>query len=155
MTENTEAMRAGMSAGVPAGILSTDAGIDPPPFTPKHLAWIDQLIVSRQGQRPVERDAALQSVSGDPLPTTASSLGETRVHVQKILRGDFVDMHELLPETWWAEEPKESCCRSSRPKRDLVIDISLWSECYASLVQYSEQSIPTRHPTSCAISVPL
>ena len=62
--------------------------------------------------------------------------------VQKILRGGFIDMYELLPETWRAEEPKESCCRSTRPKRGLVTDITLWTECYASLVAV----LATKHP---------
>jgi hypothetical protein len=60
-----------------------------------------------------------------------------------MLRGDFIDMHELLPETWRAEEPKESCCRSTRPKRGLVTDITLWTECYALLVAV----LSTKHPS--------
>jgi hypothetical protein len=31
--------------------------------------------------------------------------------VQKILKGDYVDMHELLPETWRLEESRDYCCR--------------------------------------------
>ena len=52
-------------------------------------------------------------------------------------------MHELLPETWRAEEQKESCCRSTRPKRGLVTDITLWTECYALLVAV----LSTKHPS--------
>ena len=62
--------------------------------------------------------------------------------VQKILSGDFIDMCELLPETWRVEEPKMGCCRSTRPKRGLVTDIALWTECFASLVAV----LTTKHP---------
>ena len=63
--------------------------------------------------------------------------------VQKILRGEYVEMHELLQESWRLEEQRDSCCRSSRPKRGLVTDIALWTECYASLVAV----LVTKHPT--------
>lgn len=43
--------------------------------------------------------------------------------VQKILRCEFVDMHELFPETWGLEETQDSCCRSTRLKWGLVTDI--------------------------------
>ena len=63
--------------------------------------------------------------------------------VQKILKEEYVDMHELLPESWRLEEQHDSCCRSSRPKTALVTDIALWTECYASLVAV----LVTKHPT--------
>ena len=62
--------------------------------------------------------------------------------VMKILKGEFVDMYELLPETWRMEEAKDYCCRSTRPKRGLITDISLWTECFASLVAV----LTTKHP---------
>lgn len=66
--------------------------------------------------------------------------------VQKILRGDFVDMHELLPEAWRTEEARDSRCRSFCPKRGLVIDIALWTECYASLVTVLSTKYPDKAP---------
>ena len=81
----------------------------------------------------------LQPVSNSTVPGLALIPPKL---VQKILKGEFVDMYELLPETWRAEEPRDSCCRSSRPKRGLVTDISLWTECYASLVAV----LTTMHP---------
>ena len=66
--------------------------------------------------------------------------------VQKILSGDFIDMCELLPETWRVEEPKEGCCRSTRPKRGLVTDIALWTECFASLVAVLTTKYPEKAP---------
>ena len=82
----------------------------------------------------------------DPPPATDPSvLGLALIPpklVQKILRGEFVDMHELLPDTWRMEDQRDSCCRSTRPKRGLVTDIALWTECYASLVAV----LATKHP---------
>lgn len=66
--------------------------------------------------------------------------------VQRILKGEFIDMYELLPETWRMEEAQDSCCRSSRPKRGLVTDISLWTECYASLVAVLTTKYPEKAP---------
>ena len=66
--------------------------------------------------------------------------------VQKILREEFVDMHELLPETWRMEEPREGCCRSTRPRRGLITDIALWTECYASLVTVLPTKFPEKAP---------
>ena len=83
---------------------------------------------------------------GELQPVTSSSVPGLALIppklVQRILKGEFVDMYELLPETWRVEEPKDSCCRSVRPKRGLVTDISLWTECYALLVAV----LTTKHP---------
>jgi len=64
--------------------------------------------------------------------------------VQKILRCEFIDMYELLPETWRIEELRDSCCRSSRPRRGLITDISLWTECCASLVAVLTTKLPEK-----------
>ena len=64
--------------------------------------------------------------------------------IQKVLRGKLIEMHELLPEAWRAEE--DSCCRSTRPKRGLITDITLWTECYALLVGI----LSTKYPESTA-----
>lgn len=44
------------------------------------------------------------------------------------------------------EEPRDSCCRSFQPRRGLVIDITLWTECYASLVEVLTQKYPEKAP---------
>ena len=66
--------------------------------------------------------------------------------MQKILKGVFVDMHELLPEMWLVEEPSDSCCRATQPKRGLVTDIALWTKCFASLVAVLTTKYPDRAP---------
>ena len=44
----------------------------------------------------------------------------------------FIDMCELLPETWKVEPSSDSCCQSQRPRRGLVTDFVLWTRvlCY-------------------------
>ena len=66
--------------------------------------------------------------------------------VQKILKGEFIDMCELLPETWRVEETRDSCCRSNRPKRGLITDITLWTECYALLLAVLATKFPEKTP---------
>ena len=47
---------------------------------------------------------------------------------------EFIDMCELLPESWKVEPSSEGCCRSQCPRRGLVTDFALWKKCYAMLV---------------------
>ena len=64
--------------------------------------------------------------------------------VQRILKGEYVEMREMLPDAWHTEDPSSSCCRSSHPKRGgLITDILLWVEGYALLVAV----LSTKHPS--------
>lgn len=54
--------------------------------------------------------------------------------LKKILSLDYIDMWELLPESWRLEQQAEGCCRSQRPKWKLITDLTLWTECYTALV---------------------
>ena len=88
-----------------------------------------------------------EAAGGDLRFVTDSSIqGIALIPPKLVLKGDYVDMHELLPETWRAVEPRDSCCRSTRPKRGLVTDISLWTECYASLVAVLTTKYPDKAP---------
>ena len=63
--------------------------------------------------------------------------------VSKILRGEFIEMREMLPDAWVMDDQPTSCCRSSKPRRGgLITDIQLWVEGYASLVAV----LTTEHP---------
>ena len=57
--------------------------------------------------------------------------------VRKVLPLEYVDMGELLPETWQLEEAASdsSCCsaRGQRTYRGPVMDIGQWSERFAAL----------------------
>ena len=66
---------------------------------------------------------------------------------QKILKAEYIEMRELLPESWHTEEAKDSCCRTPRPRRGgLVTDITLWTECYASMVAVLTTKFPEKAP---------
>ena len=49
--------------------------------------------------------------------------------IKKILTKEYVDIWELLPEV----ETEGSCCHSKRPRRSLVTDINVWTECFATM----------------------
>ena len=61
---------------------------------------------------------------------------------RKILALEYVDMWELLPESWRLEPAEGGCCHSRRPRRGLVTSFPLWVECYAALVA----TLSTRYP---------
>ena len=43
-------------------------------------------------------------------------------------------MCELLPETWRLDsEAQGSCCQTKRPRRGMITDFQVWSECYATM----------------------
>lgn len=64
--------------------------------------------------------------------------------VKKILAKDYVDIWELLPESWQVE--MEACCHAKRPRRSLVTDISVWTECYATMAAILSSAYPEKAP---------
>ena len=66
--------------------------------------------------------------------------------LKKIWNLEFVDMRELLPESWRVEPNSEGCCRSQRPRTGLVTDFALWTECYATLVAVLAVRYPEKTP---------
>ena len=69
--------------------------------------------------------------------------------VKKILNLEYVDMTELLPEYWGAEEPESHCCSnqlSKASRRGPVTDILVWLDCYASLVSVLCSAHPHKFP---------
>ena len=65
---------------------------------------------------------------------------------KKILALEFVDMWELLPESWRLEPAEAGCCHSRRPRRGLVTNFPLWVECYAALVATLSTRYPAKMP---------
>ena len=98
------------------------------------------------------------SVSLGPiLSTTVRSDGELPTHIpgwatvppkllKKIWNLENVDMWELLPESWQFEPQAEGCCRAQRPRRGLVTNLALWTECYAILVAVLASRFPEKTP---------
>ena len=55
--------------------------------------------------------------------------------IRRITSLEFVDMLELLPESWRVDSASQSgCCpHTKRPRRGMVTDILVWAECYATM----------------------
>ena len=94
---------------------------------------------------------------GSILSTTVRSDGELPTHIpgwatvppkllKKIWNLEYVDMWELLPESWRLEQQAEGCCRAQRPRRGLVTNLALWTECYAMLVAVLASRFPEKTP---------
>ena len=69
--------------------------------------------------------------------------------VKRILNLEFMDISELIPESWKFEEEaaSSSCCQHPRaPRRGPVTDILLWIECYSTLVSVLASRFPTKVP---------
>jgi hypothetical protein len=69
--------------------------------------------------------------------------------IKKILDLEFVDMSELLPDTWRLQDEEESkCCHQPRraPRRGPITDILRWVECYASFVAILTTRYPDKGP---------
>ena len=67
---------------------------------------------------------------------------------KRILNLEFVDISELIPESWEVEEEAASlsCQHPRAPRRGPVTDILLWIECYSTLVSVLASRFPTKVP---------
>lgn len=52
--------------------------------------------------------------------------------VKEIVNREYVDMWELLPNSWQVEA-EGSCCHTKHPCRSTLTNISIWTECFASM----------------------
>lgn len=73
------------------------------------------------------------------MPTTGSASQRLAIPpklIKKILELEYIDMSELVPDSWQFREEEQKCCHSShRPqRRGPVSEILLWIECYSSLI---------------------
>ena len=78
-----------------------------------------------------------------PSPTHASLPPKL---VQKILNLEFIEMAELVPESWGIDPEPAVCCHQGRrqARRGPVTDILLWLECYSALVAVLASKYPQR-----------
>ena len=71
--------------------------------------------------------------------------------VGRILNLEFIDMSELIPESWKSMEEEASCCHQVKvSRRGPVTDILLWVECYATLVAVLASRYPVKVPQMMA-----
>ena len=65
--------------------------------------------------------------------------------IRKILAKEYIDISELLPDSWQIEA-EGSCCHSKRPRRTLLTDIHVWTECYATMAAILAAAYPAKAP---------
>ena len=64
---------------------------------------------------------------------------------RRILAKEYIDMWELLPESWQVEM-EGTCCHSKRPRRSLMTDINVWTECFATMAAILASAFPSKAP---------
>ena len=83
------------------------------------------------------------------LPLPPIQLGASSVSDKirrRIINLEFVEMYELLPEAWTAEQSQsEGCCRQARrpTRRAPITNILVWMEYYSSLVSILGSAYPS------------
>ena len=65
--------------------------------------------------------------------------------IKKIVAKEYVDIWELLPESWQIQADG-SCCHTKRPRRSLVTDINVWTECFATMAAILASAFPGKAP---------
>ena len=67
---------------------------------------------------------------------------------KKIIDREFIDMGQLLPDSWHVEEEEAMwCCHQlKRRHRGLVTDILLWVECYSTMDEVLATHYPSKTP---------
>ncbi len=128
---------------LPVAAVTTTAALAGPTVT---IPTITQLELAAMPTPPV----AVQA----PLSMPAEMfLGEELV--PKIQALEFVEMHNLMPESWLAEatglqvsEPGKCCAVLAKPRHPLVMDILIWAHCYGAMVGVLSarfrQAVPTQ-----------
>ena len=68
--------------------------------------------------------------------------------VRRILDREYVDMAELVPDSWrFQDEEQNKCCHQNRRlRRGPVTDILLWIKCYAPMVAVLSSGFPQKIP---------
>ena len=66
--------------------------------------------------------------------------------VKKIRDLEFVEMTELLPETWQVEHGTDSAVSRRPPRRGQITDFLLWTECCSSMMAVLAGAHPTKAP---------
>ena len=152
-----------MSAGVSLGALPPSSAISwVPTFTDSTLSTS---VNTSLGILPVTSAAVIPSAASvsasasTPVSATPSCagaglyLGEGLLLVpdklaQKIIRLEFVEMRDLMPETWLREEDEVRRNTLSWPRRRTapITDILQWLQCYAAMVGVLARAYPQMVP---------
>ena len=117
-----------------------------PPSVSQPVPVMSPAVVS--GMQP-----AIPSVGCVATPFVGSHCGEGLLPVpekltQKIIRLEFVEMRDLMPETWLMEEEDSRKNTLSFPRKRAapVTDILQWLQCFAAMVGVLSRAYPTMVP---------
>ena len=89
------------------------------------------------------------TIAGATLPeTTTASYTLPQKLVKRILELEYVDMADIVPDSWrfQEEEPNRCCHQQKRQRQGPVTDILSWVECYSSLIAVLATKYPTNTP---------
>ena len=65
---------------------------------------------------------------------------------KKILDLEYVEMSELVTDSWRVQEEDQSCCHQRRTRRGPVTEILLWVDCFATMVSVLSTRYPDKMP---------
>ena len=65
--------------------------------------------------------------------------------IRRILAKEYVDIWELLPDSWQVES-EGTCCHAKHPRRSLITDINLWTECFATMAAILSSAFLAKAP---------
>lgn len=79
-------------------------------------------------------------------PAIPTSLQVLSLPAKLILELEYVDMGELVPESWRHQDDDQKCCHRRTQRKGPVTDILLWLECYSSMVAILSSKYPDKTP---------
>ena len=65
--------------------------------------------------------------------------------VKKIVGKEYIEIWKLLSESWQIQT-EGSCCHTKRPRRSLVTDVNVWTECFATMAAILATAYPDKAP---------
>lgn len=80
------------------------------------------------------------------IPVSLQSLSLPAKLIKKIQNLEFVDMAELVPESWRHQDEDRSCCHRRQQRKGPVTDILLWVECFSTMVAVLSAKYPDKTP---------
>ena len=90
----------------------------------------------------------MQPQPQQPSWNTSQALSIPPKLVKRILELEFIDMGELLPDTWQIQDQEDQKCCHQRPgrRRGPILDILLWVECFSTMVSVLSTCFPHKTP---------
>ena len=65
--------------------------------------------------------------------------------VKKIVKKEYIEIWKILSESWQIQTVG-SCCHTKRPRRSLVTDVNVWTECFATMAAILATAYPDKAP---------